>query len=107
MRDIIFAIVAVAIVVVFSSFAISVGLEKQSIVHCERLKEQSETLSQFWITQNDKHICDSLGYSFAGTEQAPVNVGSVPEGELQNGIWYTIPGLTTWRLITHEKEGNN
>lgn len=57
---------------------------------CISLEEQSKEFEHFFITYWQKEMCDYHGFTFMGTEDAPIHVDSIPEGEkLQVGFWYT------------------
>lgn len=72
MKEIIAKIV-VALLLVATLYLVGLafvtGLEKQDWVQCQKLKSQSQEYPLFYLTQNEKDMCDSLGVTIS----APIN----------------------------------
>jgi len=72
------------------------GINKTEINECEEMKLQSETLEDFWVVQWQKDMCDSHGYTFAGSENAPVSSVTVKKFEFD--VWYISGEDVKWQL---------
>ena len=71
---------------------------------CLTLENQSKEFERFFITHDDKILCDRHGFGFAGSRNAPVHTSTMPnggDGYLEAGVWYTN-GLGKWKLETSE-----
>ena len=54
------ALVLVAIVSLVG-WGLLVGIDKETVVRCEKLKQQSDEFDDFYLTKNEKKVCDELG----------------------------------------------
>lgn len=86
------------------TYGVGQGLKKGEISSCEKLENQSKEYEFFFVTQWQKDMCDSRGFTFAGSKNAPVHVDTMPnggDGYLEAGVWYTN-GMGKWKLETSE-----
>ena len=52
---------ALAVFAFLVGWGILKGIDKELLVRCEKLRRQSQEYRLFFLTQNEKQVCDELG----------------------------------------------
>jgi len=92
-HKIIISILAASLVIALF-FVLVMGLEKQSVVDCSILQKHANEYPNFWVTYSQHKTCQSHGFTFTGTEKAPISTQGVSEDQIEKELWYTSPALS-------------
>lgn len=73
-----------------------VAIDRSEVVECYELERYSEQFDEFYVVDWQKQMCDQHGFTFAGSERAPLLI--LPGGEFDTGIWYYYPSRGKFKM---------